>query len=61
MTTNQEPRESRMLELVRRWRRESYEAEPKSEAERQKREDELLRRFNVKAAPEHPPKRRAAG
>jgi hypothetical protein len=54
MTTTPEPKESRMLQLVRRWRREAYEARPQTEEERRKQEAELLGRFGLKPRTERP-------
>ncbi|MFH0980703.1 MAG: hypothetical protein V2A79_04100 [Planctomycetota bacterium] len=42
------PRESKMLEHVRRWRREAYEADqPRSPEDRARHLDELLQRFGL--------------
>jgi hypothetical protein len=59
MTTNLKRRESRMLELVRQWRKAAYEAEPQTPAERQARDEELIRKFGLKPGPRDT--RRAAG
>lgn len=61
MTTSPEPNESRMLQLVRRWRREAYEARPQTGEERRKQEAELLGRFGLKPMTGRPQNRRAAG
>lgn len=60
MTTRPEPSQSRMLQLVRRWRKEAYEARPQTEAERRKQEAELLGRFGLKPRTERPQDRRTA-
>lgn len=52
-------RESRMLELVWRWRKAAYEAEPQTAAQRQARDAELIRKFVLERAPRD--KRSAAG
>jgi len=50
MTTESSPRESHMLEQVRRWRREAYDADRlRTPEERAKALAELLRRFGLGA------------
>ncbi len=51
METNLIPHESKMLESVRRWRKEVYESDQKlSKQERIKRENDLLRQFGLKSS-----------
>lgn len=57
MTTKPIQRESRMLEEVRRWRREAYEADQvRSPDERKQTLDALLRQFGLTPEPDeaHP-------
>ena len=48
MTTNGEPTESKMLEQVRRWRREAYEADqPTPKPDRRAKLHELAERYGL--------------
>jgi hypothetical protein len=59
-----EPRESKTLEDVRRWRREVYEADQKlTLEERRRRETELAAKLGLRVIPANPeaaPRRRAS-
>ena len=63
MTTKPIPRESKMLEEVRRWRKEAFEADrERTLEERAQRQNELIHRFglsNTKTKPE--PNRKRPG
>ena len=61
MTTKPNPHESKMLEEVRRWRKEAFEADrERTPEERAQRQDELIHYFglsNTKSKPEPDRKR----
>jgi len=59
MTKNEKPRESSMLERVRRWRREAYEADQSAPDEaRSKKLRELAQRYGLKVSIRQPRQQR---